>query len=89
VFTIELVKDPVTRERFIPMNRSALHAGDVSQYPTEIVMAKTLEKGVVITGFSPNTLRISASMGISHEDLDKALDALDYALDHLDSLANA
>ena len=89
VFTIELVKDPVTRERFIPMNRTALHAGDVSQYPTEIVLAKTIERGVVITGFSPNTLRISASMGISHQDLDKALDALDYALDHLDSLAIA
>jgi len=89
VFTIELVKNRETKERFIHMNRSALHAGDVSQYPTEIIMAKTIEKGVVITGFSPNTLRLSASMGISHQDLDKALDALDYALDHLDSLANA
>lgn len=87
VWTVELVKDKATKERFVPLNRSALHAGDVSRYPVEIVMEKTLERGVLITGFCPNTLRISASMNITRGEMDTALEALDYALDHLDGLA--
>lgn len=87
VFTVELVKDRATKERFIPMNRSALHAGDVAAYPTELILEKTMEKGVVITGFAPNTLRMSASMNISKAEMDMALDALDYALDDLDRRA--
>ena len=87
IFTIELVRDRQTKERFVAMNRTALHAGNVAQYPTEIILQKTLERGVVITGFSPNTLRISASMNISEEDMDMALDALDYGLAELDRLA--
>lgn len=87
VWAVELVKDKKTKERFIPQNRGAKYAGDIKKYPVEIIMTRTLEKGVIITGFAPNTLRISASMNISTAELDKAIDALDYALDYLDSLA--
>ncbi|MGG0792008.1 hypothetical protein ABE132_25645 [Peribacillus simplex] len=33
----------------------------------------------------PNTMRIGASLNVSREDIDKAMDALDYALDYLES----
>jgi taurine---2-oxoglutarate transaminase len=87
VFTVELVKNKETKERFIPDDRATLYAGDINDFPARIVMGKTMEKGVIITGWAPNSLRISCSMNISKEDLDKALDALDYALDYLDTLA--
>lgn len=87
IYTVELVKNKKTKERFIPEDRGALYAGDINKYPCRIILSKTLEKGVMITGWAPNSLRISCSMNITKEELDKALDALDYALDYLDSLA--
>jgi len=51
------------------------------------VLGKCLEKGVLLGGFVPNTLRIGASLTVSKADMDKAIDALDGALDHLDTLA--
>lgn len=54
-------------------------------YPTWIVLGKCLEKGVLLGGFVPNTLRIGASLTVSRDDMDTTIDALDSALDHLDS----
>ncbi len=51
------------------------------------MLGKCLEKGVLLGGFVPNTLRIGASLTVSKADMDKAIDALDGALDHLDTLA--
>ena len=87
VCTIEPVKNKETKERFEPEDRGALYTGNIDHYPCRIIMQKTMEKGVIITGWAPNSLRISCSMNISKEELDKALDALDYALDYLDSQA--
>ena len=50
-------------------------------------MTKCQEKGIIISGFSPNTLRIRFSVFVTKEDMDKAIDALDYALTYLDTLA--
>ena len=82
---VELVKDKETREAFIPEDRYTAFAGDTSIWPTHIVLDKCLEKGVLLGGYMPNTLRIGASLTVSKADMDKALDALDYALDYLDS----
>jgi taurine--2-oxoglutarate transaminase len=51
-----------------------------------IILDKCLEKGVLLGGFVPNTLRIGASLTVSREDMDKAIDALDYALGYLDTM---
>jgi len=83
---VELVRDKATREPFVPADRYTAFGGDTSGYPTSVVLGKCLEKGVLLGGFVPNTLRIGASLTVSGEDMDKALDALDYALDHLDTL---
>jgi taurine--2-oxoglutarate transaminase len=81
---VELVKDRDTREPFVPADRHTTFAGDTSGYPTRVVLGKCLEKGVLLGGYLPNTLRIGASLTVSKADMDKAIDALDYALDHLD-----
>ncbi len=83
---VELVRDRETREAFIPDDRATRFGGDNSDFPVRIILGKCLEKGVLLGGFLPNTLRIGASLTVSKEDMDKALDALDYALDHLDKL---
>jgi len=82
---VELVRDRATREAFIPEDRYVSFGGDTSDWPTHVVLGKCLEKGVLLGGYLPNTLRIGASLTVSKEDMDKALDALDYALDFLDA----
>ena len=82
---VELVKDKVTREPFIPADRYTAFGGDNSDFPVRTILGKCLEKGVLLGGFVPNTLRIGASLTVSREDMDKGLDALDYALDYLDT----
>jgi taurine--2-oxoglutarate transaminase len=82
---VELVKDKVTREPFVPADRYTAFGGDNSHFPVRTVLGKCLERGVLLGGFVPNTLRIGASLTVSREDMDRALDALDYALDYLDT----
>ena len=86
VWTVELVKNKKTRERFIPLDRRIGYGGDLSKHPSKIIGAKCMEKGVILSGFTPNTLRIGFSIFVTKEDLDKAMDALDYALSYLDTL---
>jgi taurine---2-oxoglutarate transaminase len=88
VFSGELVKNAKTKERFVPEDRAALYAGPDIAYPTAIIQGKGLEKGVLMGGFSPNTLRMSCSMQATDADLDMVLDALDYALDTLDAMCD-
>jgi taurine---2-oxoglutarate transaminase len=87
-YNVELFKNKKTRERFIPVDRGATYSGDKSAYPCQIVLEKCLEKGVLLGGFEPNTLRMSCSFNITKADMDLALDALDYALSYLDTLAD-
>ncbi|MEG1997539.1 MAG: aspartate aminotransferase family protein, partial [Clostridiales bacterium] len=61
-------------------------SGDCSHYPSKIIAKKCMEKGVLLGGYAPNTLRIGASLTVSEADMDKALDALDYALAYLCTL---
>jgi taurine--2-oxoglutarate transaminase len=65
------------RRSNVPADRYTAFGGDTSGYPTSIVLGTCLEKGVLPGGFVPNTLRIGASLAVSREDMDKALDALD------------
>jgi taurine--2-oxoglutarate transaminase len=87
LWTVELVKNKETKERFIPEDRHLDYTGDLSQLPSRIIGAKCMEKSVILTGFTPNTLRIGFSIFVTKEDIDKAIDALDYALTYLDTLA--
>ena len=82
---VELVKDRETKEPFITDDRYLTFAGDQSKYPIHIIEEKCAEKGVLLGGFLPNTLRIGASCVVSKADMDKAIDALDYGLTYLET----
>lgn len=83
---VELVKNKRTKEPFIAADRYTAFAGSLKDYPTGMILKKCLEKGVLLGGFVPNTLRIGASLTVCRSDMDKAVDALDYALDYLDAM---
>ena len=85
---VELVKNRETKEAFIPSDRYYYFSGNQSILPTHIVGDKCAEKGVILTGFVPNTLRIGASCTVSKADMDKAIDALDYALNTMDEMCD-
>lgn len=89
LWVVELVKNKKTKERFAPEDRHTHYAGDISMYPSKFILGKTLEKGVLMGGFTPNTLRIGASLNVSKEDMDKGIDALDHALTALDELCTS
>jgi taurine--2-oxoglutarate transaminase len=87
LWQVELVKNKKTKEYFIPEDRNTDYSGDHGKWPTQIVKLKAIEKGVLMGGFVPNTMRIGASLEVTKEEMDQAIAALDYALDYLDSLA--
>jgi len=84
LWLVELVKDDKMTP-FVEIDRNFTHEADPSTFPTNIIRSKAIEKGVLIGGVMPNTLRIGTSLNVSKEDIDKAIDALDYALSYLES----
>ena len=87
LWALDLVKDKNTMEPFRPEDRWSAYSGDISTHPTNIIGAKAMEKGCLINGFTPNTIRFGLSIFVTKEDMDKAIGALDYALSYLDTLA--
>jgi len=84
LWLVELVKDDKMTP-FVEIDRNFTHEADPSTFPTNIIRSKAIEKGVLIGGVMPNTLRIGTSLNVSKDDIDKAIDALDYALSYLES----
>jgi taurine--2-oxoglutarate transaminase len=80
----DLVKSKETGEPFVA-DRNDLAAGDLADWPCPIVTRHCLERGVFITGFSPNTLRIGPPLTVTEEECDEAMTALDAALGELDA----
>lgn len=87
LWAIDLVEDKKTMEPFRLEDRWSAYSGDLSKHPTNIIGAKAMEKGCLINGFTPNTIRFGLSVFVTKEDMDKAIDAFDYALTYLDTLA--
>jgi taurine--2-oxoglutarate transaminase len=79
---IEFVRDKKTKKPFV--EPKYLGAGDVSRYPCNFIMYKALEKGVLVSGFMANTLRIGPPLTITEEEVDKAIEAIDYAVGELE-----
>lgn len=84
LWLVEIVKD-IQGNPYIEADRNFTFEADIKTFPTKIIARKALEKGVLLGGYMPNTLRLGASLTISHADIDKAMDALDYALDYIES----
>ena len=86
LWIVELEKDDKMTP-FIEIDRNFTHESDPSLFPCNIIREKAIERGVLIGGVMPNTLRIGTSLNVKREDIDKAIDALNHALTHLESLA--
>lgn len=84
LWTMELVKD-AQNTPFVAQDRNWAPGDDMPPAPTGIIRAKAMERGAIFGGFMPNTLRIATSLVISEDDIHKGMDALEYALDHLES----
>lgn len=84
LWIVELV-NPKTKKPYVELDRNFSHNTDLSQHPSQVIFNKAIEKGVLIGGVMPNTLRIGCSLSVGREDIDKAMDALDYGLTYLES----
>jgi taurine--2-oxoglutarate transaminase len=85
-WVVEIVKDKNTKEPFVIDDRQQTAIVDTSNYPTTIIQIKGLEKGVLWGIAMPNTMRIAPALTITKEEIDKALDSLDYALSAVDDM---
>lgn len=81
---MEIVKNKETKEAFVKEDRFDMMTGDMSSYPSRYITTKCLEKGVLIGGMVPNTLRIGPALTTTREQINMAVEALDYALTELD-----
>ena len=59
-------------------------AGDMSSMPTRIVGRECAERGVLLGGFLPNSVKIAPPLTVSRDEVDVGLEALDAALDEVD-----
>jgi taurine--2-oxoglutarate transaminase len=82
---VDLVRDKRTAERFVPDDRGAMGPGDVAAWPVNRIAASCLERGVFVSGFVPNTLRIAPPLNVTERECDEAVTALDAALAELDA----
>ena len=83
---VELVKDKETREAFIPEDRYTAFAGDTSIWPDPHRPRQVPREGRAAGRLhAQHAAHRRLAHGVEGEDMDKALDALDYALDYLDS----
>ena len=87
-WVIDLVKNLGTREPCIKEDRNSMRAGDLSHWPINIVMGKCLGKGVLLAGFTSNTLKIGPALTSTREEIDQGVAALDYALDTMDEMCD-
>ncbi|MEM4298277.1 MAG: aspartate aminotransferase family protein, partial [Nitrososphaerota archaeon] len=83
---VELVRNKETKEPFFQEDRFTKGTGDVNRWAVNIVQQKALERGVLVSGFAPNCLRIGPALSITKEEIDRGLEALDYAFNELDKL---
>jgi taurine--2-oxoglutarate transaminase len=90
-WALELIKDPVTGEKWVPRDRWYTPGVDPEMEfrPGQFVADKCEQDGVLLFNFLPNTVTLAPPLQITREELDVALDSLDRALTALDDHASA
>lgn len=81
---VELVKNKETREPFIKDDRFTTFTGDISSWPIKIISKYAGQKGVLLGGFVPNTLRMGGACNTTKAEIDIVVDALDYGLQNME-----
>lgn len=90
-WAIELVKDPMTGEKWVPADRWYSPAVDPAMEfkPGQFVADECAKDGVLLFNFLPNTVTLAPPLRLTRQELDLALDALDGALASLDAYTAA
>jgi taurine--2-oxoglutarate transaminase len=70
----------------IAEDRAFDFTGDLSQAPTRIVAREAATRGVWLTGFVPNTVKVAPPLTVTPDEIELTLEAFDTGLDELDRL---
>ena len=78
-FQLEIVKNKETREPFIKEDRFTTFSGnDFGRWPIKVISKYAAEKGVLVGGFVPNTLRLGGACNTTEKEADAVIEAMDY-----------
>jgi taurine--2-oxoglutarate transaminase len=82
---LEIVKNKETREAFVPEDRFTTFSGKkLDVWPIHLISKYAGQKGVLIGGFVPNTLRMGGACNTTKEEIDLVVSALDYAFKNME-----
>lgn len=83
LWAVELVKPDGSGERFVPLDRHAIPAGD-QFWPSLFIAGECAKRGVALATAPPNTLRLGPSLAAGRDVVDRGVEALSGALSELD-----
>lgn len=86
IWGIELVKNKETKEPIIPDDRFYFWYEDITKVPSKIVLAKCIERRVLVSTFAANNVTLMPSLAVTESDVDRAIEVLDEALKEVDKL---
>jgi taurine--2-oxoglutarate transaminase len=70
----------------ISEDRAFDFTGDLSQTPTRIVARESAKHGVFLTGFVPNTIKVTPPLTVTQGEVDLAIEAFDAGLDEVERI---
>jgi taurine---2-oxoglutarate transaminase len=70
----------------VPDDRSFDFTGDLSQAPTRIIARESAKHGVYLTGFVPNTIKVTPPLTVTPDEVDLTLEAFDAGLDEVERI---
>jgi taurine--2-oxoglutarate transaminase len=84
MWALELVRNKVTREPFISVDRYSIYAKTDEVPASQVVGRICMEEGVAVGAFLPNSIRLATAFVATKSDIDFGLAALDKGLTELD-----
>ena len=70
----------------VPEDRAFDFTGDLSGTPTRVIAREAAKRGVFLTGFVPNTIKVAPPLTVTTAEIDQALEAFDAGLEEIDRL---
>src|ERR1700730_17987870 len=68
----------------VPEDRAFDFTGDLSQTPTRIIARESAKHGVFLTGFVPNTIKVTPPLTVTPDEVDRSLEAFDAGLNEVE-----
>ena len=70
----------------MPDDRAFDFTGDLSRAPTRIIAREAAKHGVYLTGFVPNTIKVTPPLTVTPDKVDLTLEAFDAGLDEVERI---